>query len=182
MATREIVLGGGCFWCMEAVFQLINGVISVEPGYAGGHTANPTYEEVCTDLTGHAEVVRIIYDTDKLSLDDIFEIFFASHDPTSLNRQGNDVGTQYRSIILYGDDDQRIASERYVDALKSSGEYRKPIVTEIKKLEVFYPAEEYHRNYFRNNPDQGYCHFVIQPKVNKIIQKFQKNIIINDVK
>lgn len=178
MNTDNIVLGGGCFWCMEAVFQLINGVVSVEPGYAGGHTANPTYSEVCTDLTGHAEVVRITYDTDVLKLDDVFEIFFASHDPTSLNRQGNDIGTQYRSIILYRNEKQKAAAERFIEALNSSREYRKPVVTEVKRLESFYPAEEYHHNYFRNNPEQGYCQFVIQPKVDKIIKKFQNKIII----
>ncbi len=163
-------LGGGCFWCLEASFQLINGIESVDPGYAGGHTKDPTYEQVSSDTTGHAEVVRLTFDPQVITFSDVLDIFWAIHDPTTLNRQGNDIGSDYRSIILYESEDQKRLAER------SKAEVAKlwpdPIVTEIKPLEHFYPAEEYHRNYFRNHPEQAYCQIIINPKLQKLRQKF----------
>lgn len=165
----SIVLGGGCFWCVEACLLLLEGVVNVAPGYAGGETPAPTYRQVCGGLTGHAEVVRADYDPNKVSLEEILELFFASHDPTSLNRQGADVGTQYRSIILYGTDEQR---ERVQDFIKRiAPDYDRPIVTEVKELEMFYPAEDYHKRYYEENQRQPYCQMVIAPKVKKIKEK-----------
>ncbi|HLI46702.1 MAG TPA: peptide-methionine (S)-S-oxide reductase MsrA [Geobacterales bacterium] len=160
------VLGGGCFWCTEAAFKRIKGVISVEPGYSGGWMENPTYEDVCSDQTGHAEVVKIIFDPKVISYREILKIFFTIHDPTTLNRQGNDVGTQYRSIILYLNDEQKkIAEEEIKEAQKH---YKKPIVTELKKFEKFYPAEDYHKDFYDKNPNYPYCIFVIEPKLLKL--------------
>ena len=169
--TDSITLGGGCFWCIEAVFKLIPGVISATSGYAGGTTDNPTYKQVCTEETGHAEVVRIEYNPKELSLEKILEVFFSAHDPTTLNRQGNDMGTQYRSIILYHSEKQKEASEKFIEKIQP--EYKNPIVTEVKKLGKFYPAEDYHKNYFENNPTQPYCQIVIAPKIEKIKKKFK---------
>jgi methionine-S-sulfoxide reductase len=166
---EKIVLGGGCFWCVEAVFEELSGIVSLLPGYAGGVSPNPTYSEVCGGLTGHAEVVEVEFDPDQVSLEDVLDMFFSSHDPTSKNRQGADVGSQYRSIILYTSEDQKAAVEKFI--MEISGEYKKPIVTEVKALGVFYPAEEYHRGYYRKNPGQGYCQIVITPKVSKIKRK-----------
>ncbi len=166
------VLGGGCFWCMEAIFQQVIGVEEVLPGYAGGFVENPTYEQVCSDTTGHAEVVRIVFDPAKISYETLLKIFWTVHDPTTPDRQGNDVGSQYRSIILYRTPQQQAIAERLREAF-AAPLWEKPIVTEIKPLDKFYPAEEYHRNYFARHPEQAYCQLVIQPKVQKFREKFQ---------
>ena len=166
MARQTITLGGGCFWCVEAVYKRMDGVVGVTSGYAGGQVKNPTYEAVCAGNTGHAEVVRVEFDTDVVSLEDVLRRFFQSHDPTTRNRQGNDVGTQYRSVIFYERDDQRPIAERIrgeVDASLSSG-----VVTEIGPLTEFSPAEEYHQDYFDRNPTAGYCRLVIVPKLQKL--------------
>ena len=170
MAEKFIVFGTGCFWCSEAIFKMIRGVNSVIPGYAGGHADNPTYRQVCTDKTGHAEVVKIFYDPDIISFEKLLELFMATHDPTSLNRQGNDIGTQYRSIILYNDD----AEEKLIkDFLKEQQKnYRKPIVTEVKKLDRFYEAEDYHHDYFANNQSNPYCAMVIKPEINDFVVRY----------
>ncbi|MGB3849980.1 MAG: peptide-methionine (S)-S-oxide reductase MsrA [Tunicatimonas sp.] len=169
---KKATFGSGCFWCTEAVFQDLAGVESVVSGYAGGHIKNPAYREVCEGRTGHAEVVQITYDPEVVSYDTLLEVFWKTHDPTTLNRQGNDVGTQYRSAIFYHDEEQQKVAEQYKDKLNASGAFPKPIVTEISPLDVFYPAEENHQNYFKNNPGQGYCSFVIRPKVDKFKQVF----------
>ena len=169
MAKSDIAtLGGGCFWCVEAVFQRIEGVLSVKPGYAGGDIKNPTYKQICTGKTGHAEVAKIEFDSDKITYSQILNIFWQSHDPTTLNRQGNDVGTQYRSVIFFHDESQReIAEKSKLDADKS-GYWDNKIVTEITLLNNYYNAEDYHDNYYNNNPNQPYCLFVIKPKLNKL--------------
>lgn len=164
--TELATLGGGCFWCMEAVFQQLPGVISVTSGYAGGFTRNPTYKEVCSGNTGHAEVIQIEFDPQKISYEEILEIFWKVHDPTTLNRQGADIGTQYRSIILYHNENQKKIAEE--SKAKVSKYFPRPIVTEIVPLETFYKAEEYHQNYYRKNPDYGYCQIVIKPKLEKL--------------
>lgn len=169
---ETIYLGGGCFWCTEAVFSEIRGVKKVEPGYSGGDLPNPTYEQVCTGKTGHAEVVKVTFDQELISLEDILEVFFATHDPTSLNRQGNDIGTQYRSIILYTNDKQLSIIEKVKERVQSK--LSKKIVTEVAPFKAFYPAEDYHKNYFRKNPNQPYCRFVIAPKVLKVRKHFEK--------
>lgn len=165
---EKVVMGGGCFWCIEAVFDGVEGVIEATSGYAGGTTVSPGYEEVCSGNTGHAEVVSVEYDPKKVSLEELLDIFFAVHDPTMKGRQGNDVGTQYRSVILYGSEDQKALIEAYVD--EAGGDYKKPIVTEVAKLDSFFPAEDYHQNYYENNPDKAYCQAVIAPKVEKAKQ------------
>jgi len=165
-------LGGGCFWCLEAVFEQLRGVKRVVPGYAGGHVPNPSYEQVCTGTTGHAEVVQITFDPDVITYPELLEVFFAIHDPTTPDRQGNDIGPQYRSIILYHDDQQRAEALEAIRALEASGRWPDPIVTQVVPLEAFYPAEEYHREYFRRNPDKGYCRLVVAPKVAKFQQQF----------
>ena len=169
MAKSEIAtLGGGCFWCVEAVFQRIDGVISVKPGYAGGNVKNPTYKQICTGNTGHAEVAKIEFDTSKITYSQILNVFWQSHDPTTLNRQGNDVGTQYRSVIFFHNESQKeIAKKSKVDADKS-GYWDNEIVTEITPLNNYYDAEDYHDNYYKNNPNQPYCLFVIKPKLDKL--------------
>lgn len=165
-------LGGGCFWCVEAVFAEVKGVHRVLSGYAGGHVPNPTYRQVCTGETGHAEVVQVIFDPDQVSFREILEIFFDIHDPTTLNRQGADVGTQYRSIILYHNQDQQTTAQAVIDELADSGQWHDPIVTELAPLEAFYPAEDYHQEYFAHNGSQPYCQFVIAPKMNKFRKHF----------
>ena len=169
MAKSEIAtLGGGCFWCVEAVFQRIEGVLSVKPGYAGGDIKNPTYKQICTGNTGHAEVAKIEFDPEKITYSQILNVFWQSHDPTTLNRQGNDVGTQYRSVIFFHDESQReIAEKSKIDADKS-GYWDNNIVTEITLLNNYYDAEDYHDNYYNNNPNQPYCLFVIKPKLDKL--------------
>ena len=171
---ESIVLGGGCFWCLEAAFQLIDGVSDIEPGYAGGTKANPTYEQVCTGETGHAEVVRVTYDKTKLQLSDILDIFWALHDPTTRNRQGADHGTQYRSAIYYDNNIQKNVIDASVEAVQKL--WSDPIVTEIKKLDVFYVAEAYHHNYFQAHPEQAYCQIIINPKLQKLKAKFASRI------
>ncbi len=165
-----IVLGGGCFWCSEAVFLMIKGVKKVTPGYAGGSKKNPTYEEVCSGETGHAEVVKVEYDSNKVKLGELLDVFFEMHGPTTPNRQGNDVGTQYRSVILYSSGEQKGKIEKYIEKVGEKNE--KPIVTEVKKLGEFYPAEEKHLKYFERNPSRSYCRLVISPKVQHIRKKF----------
>lgn len=169
---QTIVFGGGCFWCTEAVFSMLKGVHSVEPGYAGGSTPNPTYEQICTGTTGHAEVIKIDYDPAVIQLSDLLTVFFATHDPSTLNRQGNDVGTQYRSLIFYTTSEQKAESEKCIAELEASSTEGDPIVTEVVPLEKFYPAEEYHKEYFARNPEKGYCQIVINPKVEKVQAKF----------
>lgn len=171
-ADATITLAGGCFWCTEAVFSELRGVRSVLPGYAGGTTVNPSYEEVCTGRTGHAEAVEVTFDPRDLPLKDLLVIFFTTHDPTTLNRQGNDVGTQYRSAVFYRDPAQKEAATTVVRDLESQGLWRRKVVTEIVPFTVFYPAEEYHRDYFRRNPERGYCQLVIAPKVAKLRKQY----------
>ncbi len=170
--SQTIVFGGGCFWCMEAVFQMLRGVLSVSSGYAGGHKDKPTYHEVSSERTGHAEVVAINFDPTIVTLDDLFAVFFTTHDPTTLNQQGADRGTQYRSAIFYTTDEQKLVSDRFIQKLIVEKTFSKPIVTEITPLETFYPAEGYHQNYYRNNMDQPYCQVVIDPKIGKLRQKY----------
>ena len=168
MPRREIAtLAGGCFWCLEAVYLELRGVVGVQSGYAGGHVPNPSYQLVCTGTTGHAEVVQITFDPDEISYRDLLDVFFTIHDPTTLNRQGNDVGTQYRSAIFYHSAEQKADAEQAIAELSAEKVWDDPIVTEVLPLQEFYPAEEYHRDYFRLHPDQAYCRAVIAPKVAK---------------
>jgi peptide-methionine (S)-S-oxide reductase len=169
MPQREVAtLAGGCFWCLEAAFQQLKGVDKVESGYAGGHVARPSYEQVCSGTTGHAEVVQITFDPTIVPFRDLLHIFFTIHDPTTLNRQGPDTGTQYRSAIFYHGPEQKAAAEGVIAELQAEGVWDDPIVTEVKPLEAFYPAEEYHRDYYKRNPNQGYCRAVVAPKVAKV--------------
>ncbi|MDH7502526.1 MAG: peptide-methionine (S)-S-oxide reductase MsrA [Verrucomicrobiota bacterium] len=170
---QQATLGGGCFWCLEAVFEGLPGVKCVVSGYAGGHKANPTYKEVCSGLTGHAEVVQIEFDPRTISYEELLDVFWAAHDPTTLNRQGQDVGTQYRSIILYHDERQRQVATESIDAISKRIERR--VTTELRPLTAFYPAEKYHQDYYRNNPSQSYCRIVIRPKLEKL-QKHLESI------
>jgi peptide-methionine (S)-S-oxide reductase len=172
MTTELATLAGGCFWCLEAAFQQLRGVTSVTSGFAGGHVPNPSYEAVCTGATGHAEVVRVGFDPALISFGDLLDVFFTIHDPTTLNRQGGDVGTQYRSAIFYHDDEQRRAAEHAVAELEAAHVWDDPIVTEIVPLTTFHPAEDYHREYYRRNPNQPYCRAVIAPKVAKLRSKY----------
>lgn len=178
--NKIAVFGGGCFWCTEAVFKMLKGVISVMPGYAGGTKENPTYEEVCGGATGHAEVIRIEYDPKKISFRDLLTVFFATHDPTTPNRQGNDVGPQYRSIILYTDDSQKKDAENFVQELNASHKEGKTIVTEIKPLDRFWEAENYHRDYYAKNRENPYCEVVINPKLQKVQEKFAELLKANE--
>ena len=167
-----IVFGGGCFWCTEAIFKMLKGVRSVLPGYAGGEKENPTYEEVSTGRTGQAEVIKIDYNPKEISLRSLLTVFFASHDPTTLNRQGPDVGTQYRSVILFSSSVQKEEALKFIEKLNASSKEGKPIVTEVKPLEKFYPAESYHKDYYTKNQDQFYCQVVINPKLEKAQREF----------
>jgi len=176
MDKQVAVLGGGCFWCLEAVFLDVEGVLSVESGYAGGQTKDPTYEEVCCGETGHAEVVRVAFDADRLTFRELLGIFFAIHDPTTLNRQGADIGTQYRSVILSVDDAQRDAAQAMIASLESERVFDRPIVTQVVPLGVFYPAEAYHQRYYERNPYQGYCMAVVGPKVAKFRRQFASRL------
>jgi peptide-methionine (S)-S-oxide reductase len=171
MAKQVAVLGGGCFWCLEAVFNEVRGVTVVESGYTGGQVIDPTYEQVCSGTTGHAEVVKIEFDDSAISFADLLEIFFVIHDPTTLNRQGHDVGTQYRSAIYWLDESQRDAAQATIAALARDRVYEDPIVTELSPLGPYYPGEAYHQRYFERNPGQGYCRMVVAPKVAKFRQK-----------
>ncbi len=168
--------GAGCFWCVEACFSELKGVYKVESGYMGGKIKNPTYKEVCSGLTGHAEVAQISYNPDEISFEELLEVFWFVHDPTTLNRQGNDVGTQYRSVIFYHDEGQKAHSEHYKDKLNKSGVYDSAVVTEISAAETFYVAEDYHQNYFNNNPNQPYCAAVVRPKVEKFKKVFAEKL------
>jgi len=176
-AVREVAtLGGGCFWCLEAVFDGLVGVESVESGYCGGHLANPTYEDICGGDTGHAEVVRITFDPAVVSYNDLLDVFFVIHDPTTLNAQGNDIGTQYRSVIYFHSPEQKAVAEATIKCLTDAREYSCPIVTEITTAPHFYAAEPYHQEYYENNPRQPYCQFVVAPKVAKFRQKFATRV------
>lgn len=167
MPTEVATFGSGCFWCSEAVFSELQGVTKVVPGYAGGRVADPTYEDVCTDTTGHAEVAQVTFDPSMISYRELLEVLFSTHDPTTLNRQGADEGTQYRSVIFYGSEAQRREAEEIIRELTDEKAFRGPIVTEVTPLESFYPAEDYHREYYRRNPAQPYCQAVIAPKLAK---------------
>ena len=166
------VLGNGCFWCTEAIFKNLRGVVSVMPGYSGGTKENPSYEEVSTGTTGHAETAKIEFDPTIIPYSDLLEIFFNTHDPTTLNRQGNDIGTQYRSIILYNSDEQKKTAEEVLAKLQTSGQFKDPIVTEIKPLETFYPAEDYHKDYYDHHKDEPYCRLIISPKLQHLREKY----------
>lgn len=168
--------GAGCFWCVEAVFQRVKGVEKVVSGYSGGARKNPTYEQVCTGTTGHAEVCQITFDTTVVKYEELLEIFWMVHDPTQLNRQGNDIGTQYRSVIFYHSEEQRKIADYFRKKLNESKAYSNPIVTEISPIAEFYPAEDYHQNYFNQNPGQGYCQFVVKPKVDKFKKVFHSKL------
>jgi peptide-methionine (S)-S-oxide reductase len=170
--TESATLAGGCFWCLDGAFRDLRGVISVESGYAGGHVPDPTYEQVCTGRTGHAEVVRITFHPDEISYRDLLEVFFSIHDPTTLNRQGADVGTQYRSGIFFHDEAQREEAEKMVAELEEEQVFEDPIVTEVTELNAWYPGEEYHQDYYRRNPGQGYCQVVVAPKLAKFRKRY----------
>jgi len=173
VSQREVAtLAGGCFWCLEAAFSELKGVERVESGYAGGSVPNPTYEAVCTGKTGHAEIVQITFDPQVISFGDLLHVFFTIHDPTTLNQQGGDVGTQYRSAVFYHSPEQKAEVERVIAELKDDKVWDDPIVTEVRPLDKFYPAEEYHRDYYRRNPTQGYCRAVIAPKVAKVRKQY----------
>lgn len=169
---EQATFGAGCFWCVEAIFQQVKGVESVEAGYAGGHVKNPTYREVCSGKTGHAEVARIVFDPDVVSYKELLEVFWHTHNPTTKNRQGADVGTQYRSVIFYHNEKQKKIAEQSLKETDASGLWDDPIVTKIEPLENFYKAEDYHQNYYQNNPNQGYCSIVIAPKLKKFKKEF----------
>jgi peptide-methionine (S)-S-oxide reductase len=170
--TETATFANGCFWCTEAVFQRLKGVEKVTSGYTGGHIKNPTYEQVCNKNTGHAEALQIQFDPQQISFDELLEVFWKTHDPTTLNRQGNDVGPQYRSAIFYHNDNQKQKAEKYKKALNESGIFDAPIVTSIEPFTVFYPAENYHNNYYNRNSSQPYCYYVIKPKVEKLEKVF----------
>lgn len=170
--------GSGCFWCTEAVFQRLKGVESVVSGYSGGFVENPSYQEVCTGTTGHAEATQINYDPAQISYDELLEVFWKTHDPTTLNQQGNDFGPQYRSAIFYHNDEQRRVAEEYKKKLDAARIWDKPIVTEITPFTNFYPAENYHQNYFNNNPNQPYCSYIIRPKVKKLQEVFRDKLSV----
>jgi peptide methionine sulfoxide reductase msrA/msrB len=174
--TDTITLGGGCYWCIEAVYERLIGVIKVESGFSGGMISNPSYKEVCNGTTGHAEVVQITFDPKKTSLDEIFKVFFTVHDPTTLNRQAGDVGTQYRSVIFYRNEQQRVAAESIIKELNHQKVYDNPIVTQIQEFKKFYKAEDYHQNYYIQNKEQGYCKMVIQPKIEKFEKVFKSRL------
>ena len=169
--SKKATFGAGCFWCVEAVFQRLDGVKDVVPGYCGGDKVNPTYKEVCTERTGHAEVAQITFDPATISFDELLNMFWQSHDPTTRNRQGNDVGTQYRSAVFYHNEEQRSAAEESKEDLDISKIFSNQIVTEITALDQFWPAEDYHNNYYNNNPNQPYCRIVIKPKLDKLFKK-----------
>lgn len=173
---KQATFGNGCFWCTEAVFQRLEGVESVESGFSGGHIKNPAYREVVSGRTGHAEVIHITYDSDKISYVELLEVFFATHDPTTLNRQGYDVGTQYRSAIFFHDEQQQKDAEAMIDALTSAEVYDDPIVTEITAFDAFYPAEDYHQNYYNQNKNQPYCVAVINPKLDKFLKVYKDKL------
>lgn len=170
---EKATLGGGCFWCTEAVYLELKGVIDVKPGYSGGHVKNPSYKEVCTETTGHAEVIQIIFDPVVVNFSEILEVFFITHDPSTLNRQGNDKGTQYRSAVFYHSEKQKQTAEKVIQLFEDENVYKDSIVTEITEFDKFYPAEDYHVNYFAQNKNQGYCQFIIAPKMDKFRKTFK---------
>lgn len=175
--AREVTtLAGGCFWCIEAVFLELNGVTTVESGYTGGEVPNPTYDAVCSGATGHAEVVQVTFDPAVVSFEEVLHVFFSVHDPTTLNQQGPDVGTQYRSAVYYHNDEQREVAERVIAEVGAEGVWNNPIVTEVTPLEEYYPAEAYHQEYYRRNPEQFYCQIVIAPKMEKFRQKYGERV------
>jgi peptide-methionine (S)-S-oxide reductase len=175
-ATDTATFGTGCFWCTEAIFQQLDGVVSATSGYSGGQVNNPTYKEVCTGNTGHAEVIQVVYDPAKVTFDELLEVFWQTHDPTTLNRQGNDVGTQYRSVIFYHNNEQKEKAEKYKAELDKSGAFSKPIVTEISPYSKFYAAEDYHQDYYNLNGAEPYCNIVIRPKVEKFKKVFKDKL------
>lgn len=172
-ANAVATFGTGCFWCTEAIFQELEGVVKVTSGYSGGHVDNPTYKQVCDGNTGHAECLNIEYDSNKISFDELLEVFWQTHNPTTLNRQGNDIGTQYRSVIFYHNEEQKAKAEKYKTELNKSGAWDDPVVTTLEPFVKFYPAEDYHQNYYNNNKGQGYCQFVIRPKLEKFEKVFK---------
>ena len=174
--TETITLAGGCFWCTEAVFDRVRGVVEVESGYSNGQTSNPSYEQVCSGSTGHAEVIQVVFEPAEISLDEILQIFFVVHDPTTLNRQGNDVGTQYRSGIYWHTPEQKETAEAFIRTLAHDKVFGAPIVTEVAPLANYWPAEDYHQEYFANHPNQGYCAFVVAPKVDKFRKTFAQRV------
>ena len=174
-SNETAVFGGGCFWCTEAIYKQVKGVEKVEPGYAGGHADNPSYKMICTGKTGHAEVIQVTYNPKTIAYSDLLEIFWHAHDPTTLNRQGNDIGTQYRSIILYQNEEQKNIAESSLKDADASGIFKNPIVTKIEVLNDFFPAEDYHSDYFANNPNQPYCRAVIAPKVRHFLKEYHEN-------
>jgi peptide-methionine (S)-S-oxide reductase len=174
--TKVATFGNGCFWCTEAIFQQLKGVQKVLPGYTGGSLKNPTYKEVCSGFTGHAEAIQITYNPEEISYRELLDVFFYTHDPTTLNRQGNDVGTQYRSSIFYQDENQKKEAEKIIQQLTQEKVYEDSIVTEIEPLSVFYVAEDYHKDYYKNNKNQPYCRLVINPKIDKFLKKYSSKI------
>lgn len=174
--TDTATFGTGCFWCTEAIFQRLDGVVKVVSGYSGGDVVNPSYEQVCTGTTGHAEVCQVIYDPSEISYDELLEVFWKTHDPTTLNRQGNDVGPQYRSVIFYHSNEQKEKAEHYKTELDKSGAWNKPIVTAIEPFKNFYSAEAYHHDYYNSNPGQMYCQYVIRPKIEKFEKVFKNKL------
>ncbi len=172
MQHEVVVFGGGCFWCTEAIFKMLKGVYKVDPGYSGGKIINPTYEQVCGGNTGHAECTRVEFDPRQIDYKDLLTVFFGSHDPTTLNRQGADIGEQYRSVIFYTSEDQKKITLDFIKELNESSEFGKPIVTEVLPLKEFYIAESYHKDYFERNSEQAYCQIVINPKLEKVVKKF----------
>jgi peptide-methionine (S)-S-oxide reductase len=174
--TQTITLGSGCFWCTEAIFQRLQGVVKVTSGYCGGFVDNPTYEQVCDKNTGHAEVCQIVFDTTQIKLDDILAVFWKTHDPTTLNQQGNDVGPQYRSVVFYHNDHQKELAEQYIKALNESKAWANPVVTTVEPFQKFYAAENYHQNYYNDNKNQGYCRYVIGPKLEKFEKVFKDKL------
>lgn len=176
MQTETITLGNGCFWCTEAIFQQVKGVTKVTSGYSGGHVVNPTYEQVCEKNTGHAEVLQVVFDSTQISVDEILEIFWQTHDPTTLNRQGNDVGPQYRSVVFYHNENQKARAEFFKKQLDASGAFPGKIVTAIEPFQNFYAAENYHQDYYNRNGNQPYCYFVIRPKLEKFEKAFKDKI------
>ena len=177
MHTQEIAtFGGGCFWCTEAIFEELKGVISVESGYSGGETKNPTYKDICTGMSGHAEVIHITFDPNKIHYSELLDVFFATHNPTTLNQQGADRGTQYRSVVFYHSEEQKIATHTFIKELEKAQVFDTDIVTEISKFDMFYKAEDYHQNYFENNKTQGYCNAVINPKLVKFRKQFKAKL------
>lgn len=176
LSMETATFGNGCFWCTEAIFQQLEGVEKVTSGYSGGSVPNPTYEQVCSKTTGHAECLNIVYDPKKITFDELLEVFWQSHDPTTLNRQGADVGTQYRSVVFYHNEEQRAKTEKYKKDLDKSGAFNNPIVTTLEPFTIFYAAENEHQNYYNNNSSQGYCQFVIRPKLDKFEKVFKSKL------